>query len=202
MSEFEHLGDRLREQLHALVEDVSPSEKLLTAVDALAAGRRSRLIGALQRLSPRRIALLVSVPGAAAAAAIVLLFSSGPAPSVAGVVTVLPNGDVRVLISQIIGVTSANAELRQHHITNMRVVPMTATCPYQNWTYLRGAISPAPLTTLTPRTIPRGFTVELAAKQVGRNDLVSAIGRFEGKLPTCASSRGHGEGMGVNSGQG
>lgn len=198
MSEFDHLGQELREELHALVDDLSPSVELMAKVDAIPSGRGA--LGVLGRLGrrPRRIAFAIPVPIAAIVAAAVFLFGgSSNTPSYAGAILVLPNGEVRVSINQIVNVASANAELRAHGIHNMVVRPMSASCPeHPSMSYLGGALVPAPRITLTPRTAPRGWTIVLAAKQIGPNLIEQAIGRFRGRLPKCVSSHGSGPGLG------
>ena len=78
MSDFEQFGEVLRQQLHAIVEDLHPSAELSAAVDALATQRRARS-ALLGRLNRKRIAIAVPVPIAGIAAAAVLLFAgSGP----------------------------------------------------------------------------------------------------------------------------
>lgn len=198
MSELDHLGDALRLQLHAAVDDLSPSAEMMATVDAIPSRRRPG--GPLTRLGRgrRRIAVAISLPIAAIlAAAVVLLGGSGVTPSYAGAILVLPDGEVRVTMSQIINVASANAELRSHRIFNMVVRPMTASCPeHPSMTYIGGALVPAPKITLTPRTVARGWTVVLAAKQIAPNEIEQALGRFKGRVPSCVSSRGTGPGLG------
>ncbi len=132
MTEFERLGKELRQQFHAAVDDLQPSAELTANVDAIPSGHGAvGLLGGLGR-RPRRIAFALPVPIAAIVAAVVFLFGgSGVTPSYASAITVLPDGEVRVLLSELGDVGAANAVLREHHIHNMRVVPMTASCPYQ-----------------------------------------------------------------------
>jgi hypothetical protein len=206
MSDFDQLGEALREQLHAIVEELHPSAELSAAVDALPSKRRVRW-AFLARLSRKRIAIAVPVPIAGIAAAAVLLFAgSGPSSSLAGRIVVLPNGSIRVTPTEIADPAAANAVLRQHHIHNIVVVPMTASCPYHDWNYSLGGYTVGVQKKyghtlgamfLTPSTIPNGYTVVLAAKRVTRNSVLSAVSRFRGaELPTCASS--HGTGIGID----
>ena len=197
MSDLEHLGDALREQLHALVADMNPSTELIASVDALPESHARRgLRPKLGWLSRRRFAVALPVPVAAIAAAVVLLVgASGPTTTGASAIKALPNGDIQVALAQLSAVTAVNAELRRHHIHNMVVVPMTASCPNRNMTYTAGGLNPAVIT-LTPRTIAPGWTVVLAAKQIGPDTMLTAFGRFKGRIPRCASSHGTGPGMG------
>ncbi len=85
-------------------------------------------------------------------------------------------------ISQIMDVASANIELRGHHIHNMVVRPMSAACPeHPSMSYMGAAKVPAPRITLTPRTAARGWTIVIAAEQIGPNLIEQAIGRFRGQ---------------------
>ena len=143
---------------------------------------------------------MLAIPASVAAivAAAVLLFGgSGVAPSYAGAILVLPNGDIRVTVSQLVNVASANTELRAHRIHNMVVRPMSASCPERpSMTYIGSTLVPAPKVTLTPRTIAPGWTVVLAAKQVGPNKVLEAYGRFRGRVPRCISLHGPGPRVG------
>lgn len=198
MSEFDHLAQELRQQLHALVDDVSPSAELVAKVNAIPTGHGALgLLGMLRR-RPRRIAYVLPLPIAAIVAAVVfLLGGSSVTPSYAGAILVLPNGEVRVSISQIVNVASANAELRAHGIHNMVVRPMSASCPeHPSMSYLGGALVPPPRITLTPRTATPGWTIVLAAEKIGPNLIEQAIGRFKDRLPKCISSHGTGPGLG------
>lgn len=197
MSEFEYLGEELREQLHALVADVGPSAQLMAQVDAIPSAHGSRVRRALDRLSPRRLALAVPLPIAAIVTAVVLLFGGGAAPSSAGLVTVLPDGEVRLNPTQLGNAAVANAILRRHHIHNIVVVPMNASCTDRNWTYIAGTARPASNTLLTPKTGAAGYVAVIAAKQVASDEILTAINRFRGgRLPTCASTHGWGVAMG------
>ena len=62
--------------------------------------------------------------------------------------------------------------------------------------YFAGALRPAPKITLTPLTVAAGWTIVLAAEQIGPNKVENAIGRFRGRLPRCVTSRGTGPGLG------
>jgi anti-sigma factor RsiW len=202
MSEFDQLGEALREQLQTIVEDMHPSAELSAAVDALASAPRTR--GPLrQRLSRRRrIAIAVPVPIAALAGAAVLLFgTSGVSSSIAGGIVVLRNGQVRITSTEISEPAVANALLARHHIHNIVVVPMTAACPNRQFSYLLG-IEPngpnrAPLDTLTPNSGTSGYTIVVAASQKTHTSVLTAFGRFKGTIPTCASSHGTGLGLGL-----
>jgi hypothetical protein len=197
VTEFEHLGEALRAQLHALAGDLTPSAELMAQVDAIPRSRGAGRRGGLG-VRRRRIALALPVPIAAIIAAVVFLFGgSSVAPSYAGAILVLPNGGVRVTISQIMNVASANTELRAHHIHNMVVRPMSASCPGRpSMSYAGVGLVPAPRITLTPRTVARGWTIVIAAEQIGADKIAMAIGRFRGRLPTCVSSHGTGPGLG------
>jgi hypothetical protein len=203
MSDFDQLGETLREQLHAIVEDLHPSGELSAAVDAIRSQPRARW-AFLGRLNRKRIAIAVPVPIAAIAAGAVLLFaSSGPSASLAGGIKWLPKGSIQVFPAQLGDPTVANTALRRHHIVNIVVVPMTASCAYHDWSYslakdkVRGLYAGSIF--LTPRTIAKGYTVVLASKQLTPDYELSAVNRFRGgKLPTCASSHGTGAGMGIN----
>jgi len=183
MSEFDRLGEALREQLHAIVEDLQPSAELSAAVDALPSARPARP-GFLGRLSRRRIAIAVPVPIAGMVAAAVLLFAgSGPSSSVAGGIVVLPNGSIRVSPTEIANPAAANAVLRRHHIHNVVVVPMTASCPDQDWTYTLDGYTVGVRNKygrtlgamfLTPSTVPKGSTVVFAAKRANRKMGITA----------------------------
>jgi len=201
MSDFDRLGEEIRQQFHAAVEDLHPSAELIANVDAIPSGRGALgLFGRLGR-RPGRIALALPVPIAAIVAAAVFLFGgSGVTPVSARAITVLPNGEVRVQLSELGDVNAANAVFRRHHIHNMVVVPMTASCPYQkSFTYTADPSMnrpPPPLVTLKPRGLAPGTTVVLAAKSINWHTLVTAFGSFKGQLPTCASVYGTGAGMG------
>jgi hypothetical protein len=198
MSEFDQLGEALRKRLHAHVEDVQPSAELMAAVDAIPSAHTPARRRVLERLKHRRIALALPLPVAALVATAVIVFgASDVSTSPAGAIRVLPNGEVRMMLNQLTDVAAANAELRRHHIHNIVVIPMTASCPDRNWTYTAGYLNPdPPVTMLSPREIAPGYTVVLAAKDVGGGVVVDAFNRFKGKLPTCASSHGTGPGMG------
>lgn len=197
MSEFDHLGEELRRRLHTVMEDLNPSPELIAKVDAIPSGRGA--LGPLGRLGrlPRRIAVALPVPVAALIAAAVFLFGgSGVTPSYARAIVLLPNGDIRVTVSQIFNVTSANDELRAYHIHNMVVRPMSASCPdHPPMSYSGAFLTPAPRITFTPRTVARGFTIVIAAERIGHGMLKEAIGRFRGPLPKCISSHGTGPGL-------
>jgi hypothetical protein len=202
MSDFAHLGDALREQLHASVGDLHPSAKLSAAVDAIPSAPHARW-SFLGRLSlPKRIAVAIPVPVAGiAVAAVLLLGSSGTAPSIAGGIVALPNGSIQVFPKELSDAAVANRVLRRHHINNIVVVPMNAACRYHDWNYSLGYDKVGGLNTtsifLTPRTITKGYTVVIAAKQRTADSVLTAVHRFRGgKLPTCASSHGTGLGMG------
>ena len=198
MSEFDRLTEDLRRRLHAAVEDLNPSPELKAGVDGIPSGRGAH--GPLGRLGrrPRLVAFALPVPIAAiVVAAVFLLGGSGVSPASAGAILVLPNGEVRVSIGQIMDVASANAELRGHHIHNMVIRPMSASCPASSsMSYAGVALVPAPRITLTPRTVARGWTIVIAAEKIGPNKIIQAIGRFRGRLPRCISSRGTGPGLG------
>lgn len=197
MSEFEYLGEELRQQLHGVVADVTPSAELMAQVDAIPSAHRSGVRKAFERLSPRRLALAVPLPVAAIVAGVVLLFGGGAAPSSAGLVTVLPNGEVRLDPTELSNAVVANAILRRHHIHNIVVVPMDASCKDRDWTYIAGTARPASKTLLTPRTGSAAYVSVIAAKQVAADEILTAINRFRGRrLPTCASTRGWGIAMG------
>ncbi len=197
MSELEHLGEELRQQLRAHVDDLKPSAELTARVEAIPSTRGVRLRRRLG-VRGRRIAFALPVSIVAIVAAAVTLFGgSSVTPSYAGAILVLPNGEVRVAISQIMDVASANTELRAHHIHNMVVRPMSAACPEQSSMSYDGAAKvPAPRITLTPRTVAHGWTIVIAAEQIGPNLIEQAIGRFRGRLPKCISSHGTGPGLG------
>jgi hypothetical protein len=198
MSDLEQLADKLREQLRALVEDVTPSPELLARVDAIRSTRRARLRRALGRVRGRRLAFAVPLPVAALVVAAAFVFGgTDVAPSYAHAFLVLPDGEVRVTITEIVNVASANAELRAHHVHNMVVRPMSASCPsHPSMSYTGEAEVPAPRITLTPRTVTRGWTIVIAAEQIGANKIETAVGRFTGRLPKCVSSHGTGPGLG------
>lgn len=202
MSDFDQLGEALREQLHAVVEDLHPTAELSAAVDALPTQRRTRW-SFLGRLSKKRLAIAVPVPIAAVAAGAVLLFAGSGGSSIAGGIVVLPKGSIQVFPSQLGDPAVGNAVLRRNQIHNMVVVPMTATCRYHDWSYIlgkdliHGRYSGSMF--LTPSTASKGYTIVIAAKQLTRNYVLTAVNRFKGgKLPTCASSHGTGLGMGTN----
>jgi hypothetical protein len=194
MSDFERFSEELRQQMHAAVDDLHPSPKLVANVDAIPSGRGA--IGLLGRLgrNPRRIALALPVPIAAIIVAAMALFGgSGVVTSYADAFRVLPNGDIRVTISELVKVTAANRELREHHISSIVVRPMSDSCPERpSMTYITTTLIPAPKITLTPRTIERGWTTVLADTQTGPNKIVEAIGRFKGRVPKCVSLHGPG----------
>ncbi|HEY2592944.1 MAG TPA: hypothetical protein VGK33_03490 [Chloroflexota bacterium] len=179
------------------MDDLTPSGELTARVEAIPS---SRAAGVRRRLGVRgrRIAFAVPVSIVAIVAAVVTLFGgSDVTPSYAGAVLVLPNGEVRVTISQIMDVPSANTELRAHRIHNMVVRPMSASCPeHPSMSYMGAAKVPAPKITLTPRTAARGWTIVIAAEQIGPNLIEQAIGRFRGRVPRCISSHGTGPGLG------
>jgi hypothetical protein len=202
MSDFDQLGEALREQLHAIAEDLHPSAELSAAVDALPSKRRARW-AFLGRLSRKRIAIAVPVPIAGIAAAAILLFAGSGTPSNAGGLVVLPSGSIQVFPAELSDPASANAVLRRHHIDNIVVVPMTPVCRYQDWSYmlqrdlLHGRTEGSMF--LTPSTGTKGYTTVIAVKQLTREWDLEALNRFRGgKLPTCASSHGPGARMGVN----
>jgi hypothetical protein len=202
MSDFDQLGEALREELHAVVEDLHPSAELSAAVDALPSKPRARW-AFLGRLSRKRIAIAVPVPIAAIAAGAVLLFAGSGAPSIAGGIVVLPKGSIQVFPAELGDPAVGNAVLRRHHIHNIVVVPMTAACRYQDWSYMLGKDlvrgRTAGSSFLTPSTAAKGYTIVIAAKQLTRDWELEAVNRFKGgKLPTCASSHGTGAGMGIN----
>ena len=68
--------------------------------------------------------------------------------------------------------------------------------PVLFWPYDGAAKVPAPRITLTPRTVAPGWTIVIAAEQIGPNLIEQAIGRFRGRLPKCISSHGTGPGLG------
>lgn len=196
MSDFEQLGEVLREQLHAIVEDLEPSAELSAAVDALPTRHRSRW-AFLGRLSRKRIAIAVPVPIAAIAAGALLLFAGSGGTSIAGGIVVLPKGSIQVFPAQLGDPAAGNGVLRRHHIYNIVVVPMTAACRFHDWSYMldkdliHGRYSGSMF--LTPSTGAKGYSIEIAAKQLTRNWVLTAVGRFKGgKLPTCASSHATG----------
>jgi predicted nuclease with RNAse H fold len=201
VSDFDHLGEQLRERLHASVEDLHPSAELLATVDALPTSAPRARRFSLRRPS-RRIAVSVPVPLAALAAGAVLLFgSSGVSSSIAHGIVVLRNGAIRITPVLTNDPSAANALLRRHHIHNIVDVPMTASChTHLGMTYLLGydrdGLNRAPLETLTPSTSARGYTIVIASKEVAHDSELMAVGRFRGKLPTCVSSHGTGPGMG------
>jgi hypothetical protein len=200
MSEFDQLGEALRKRLHAHVEDVQPSAELMAAVDAIPSAHTPTWRRVLERLRRRRIALALPLPVAALAATAVIVFgASDVATSPAGAIRVLPNGELRIMLNQLTDVAAVNAELRRHHIHNIVVIPMTASCPDRNWTYVSGYLNPGlAVTMLSPKEIAPGYTVVLAAKDVGGGVVVEASSRLKGgRLPACASSHGTGVGMSV-----
>ena len=194
MSDFDQLGEGLRERLHAIVEDLQPSTELSAAVDAFPTQRRGRW-GWLGRLSRKRIAIAVPVPIAGLVAAAVLLFAgSGPSSSIAGGIVVLPSGSIQVFPAELGDAKAANAVLRRHHIHNIVIVPMTAACRDLDWSYMLRHDVVGGLTAgsmfLTPSTSAKGYVTVLASKQLTRGTELVAENRFRGKLPTCASSKG------------
>jgi hypothetical protein len=202
MSDFDQLGEALREQLHAIVEDLHPSAELSAAVDALPSKRRARW-AFLGRLSRKRIAIAVPVPIAGIAVAAVLLFAGSGTPSIAGGIVVLPSGSIQVFPAELSDPAVANAVLRRHHIDSIVVVPMMPACRYHDWSYTLGKDLVDGRTAgsefLTPNTGTKGYTVVIAVKQLTRDYELEAVNRFRGgKLPTCASSHGTGLGMGIN----
>jgi hypothetical protein len=174
MQEDEQLGELLGDALRTLVEDLEPSAALIARIDAMteAPPRRWRLRspGSLRRK------LLIAAPSSAFA--------------------VLGNGDVRVTIDQLIGVSAANQQLSQLNIHNMIVVPMTDSCSNTDMTYMAARLDPPPHITLTPTTVNADSTIVLAAKQIAPSEVEMAIGHFSGQIPTCVSSHGTGPGMG------
>lgn len=203
MSDFEHNGEELREQLHAIVEDLHPSAELAAAVNAFPSAHRGRRGGRRRLPKPNRIAIAMPVPIAGIAAAAVLLFAAvGPSSSIAGGIIVLRNGAIRVTPALITDTKAANAVLRRHHVYNIVFVPMTASCPYQNWSYERDplpdGVQRAPFEMVTPATSKRGSTTVMSAELQGHGRYVlNAAARFRGhKLPTCASPTGPGSQVG------
>ena len=200
MSEFDQLGEALRKRLHAHVEDVQPSAELMAAVDAIPSAHTPARRRVLERLKRRRLALALPLPVAALAATAVIVFGAADvSTSPAGAIRVLPNGELRIMLNQLTDVAAANAELHRHRVHNIVVIPMTASCPDHDWTYTATYLKPeAPVTMLSPREIAPGYTVVLAAKNVGGGVVAEAFNRFKGgHLPRCASSHGTGVAAGA-----
>lgn len=197
MSEHDHLGVALSEQLHAAVADLNPSPELLASVAAIpGAASRPRM---RDRLTRRTAALAIPVPVAALAAAVVAILSgANPTPSLGTGVTVLPGGAVRMRDSLLRNAAGANAALRSHHVHNIVIVPMTATCPDRDWTYSASKVPPFTAMLFTPRTIPKGHVSVIAEALVSPGEIVQAGSLFRRteRLPTCASTHGWGVGMG------
>lgn len=195
MSEDE-LGEALRAKMQALTEDLTPSAELIRRVDAIPDGKRS----GWRRLMPRRlrprIFVVVPVPVAALAVLAVIVFGGSDTKlSYGSAMTVLPNGEIRVTIQELMDPKVANADLRRHHIHGFVVVPMAASCSKSNLSYFGGLLKPPPIIYL-PRTVPGGGTTVLAAKKIGSNLYETASGRFRAHVPTCVSSHGTGPGLG------
>lgn len=198
MSELDHLGGALREQLHALVADLSPSAELWASVDAIpSAESRPRF---RDRLTRRRIAFTVPLPIAAAVTAALLAFGgAAPTASLGSGITWLPNGEMRLPDNVLQHPVQANADIRRHHIRNLVIVPMTASCPARDYTYVAGYVTPPhwPVNLIQPKGMQKGWIVVQSGAFIGRHEDLIAAGRFRpGHVPRCASTHGWGPAMG------
>lgn len=194
MSNTDHLGDALREQLHALVAEVKPSTELWASVDAIP--ETERRFRWRDRLTWRRLAVTVPVPVAAAVAAVLAFGGATPTASLGTRITWLPNGQVRMPDVDVARVGFANSVLRRAHFPET-VIPMTDSCRDRDWSYSAEYIHPTIVNLYIPSKELKRWVVLEAAEQVGPNELMMAVGRFRrgSHLPTCASSHGWGAGV-------
>ena len=197
MMDDEDLERALSRRLHALVDDLTPSNELTEAVHGIPGGRRSRLRHVLSRrvLSRWRVVAIPAPVAAVVAAVLVLL---GGSPAVASyVLAVERDGSVNVTINEVTGVAEANARLRQLGIRTIVIVPMSKRCPaHPQMSYMGVAKRPAPRIRLVPTHLPPRTTIVLAAEQIGVRKIELAVGRVEGAVPACVSSDGTGPGLG------
>lgn len=164
----------------------------LTIVEQRAAVLRgtSRLRPGRLPLRPRRlVAGLAAV--AAVAATVSLLTTTGTAPSVAYAVTQRPDGTLDVSISELTGVSGANAQLAKLGVS-VRVIPVQAGCS----DFGQVVPVPPPLAAkvarpanggglaVRPDLVPHGDTLALTARQSGSTVDLS-YGLYRGTLPSC-----------------
>lgn len=205
MSELDHLGGALRERLHALVADLNPSDSLLASVEAIpdalhvdAIPRPGHGARWRDRLTLRRIVVTIPLPIAAAVAAVLAFGGTAPTASLGSAVTLLPNGEFRISMTQLGNPAAANAMIRRHGVHNIVVVPLTSSCPNRDMTYdvakVGGSI-PVPVQLWSPKKIAPGHTVIVGSLRRG-DYIEQATGITTGKVPTCASTRGWGPNMG------
>ena len=197
MSDLDHLGGALRERLHAHVADISPSTELWASIDAIPeTERRLRL---RDRLSWRRLAVTVPVPIAAAVAAVLAFGGATPTASLGTRITWLPNGEMRLPDDVLEHPAQANADLRRHHIKNLVIVPMTASCPVRDYTYIASQVNPPkwPVNLIEPKGMQKGWIVVQAGALIGGHEDLTVLGRFRpGHVPTCASTHAWGPNVG------
>jgi hypothetical protein len=194
MSEIDHLGEALREQLHVLVADLEPSAGLTARVEAIPTARQPRRWR--RWFGRRRIAFTIPLPAAGLAVAALLTFGGGGA-SVATQVTVLPGGELRITDLQLFKVADTNAMLRRLHVRNIVDVPLTPSCRYWNVNYAVNRAFRGEALRTNPRKVRPGLTEILGIRRLHGNIAESVVSDVRsGHVPPCVSSHGWGAGMG------
>jgi hypothetical protein len=176
--------------LEELVKDIEPSPRLTEFVSALGRRPARRTLRLRVSRGPRRRLLALSTSALAALAGVaILLGGTTTAPSFA--VTNGPNDSILVTIRDLAGVSGANQRLREFGAP-IRVVPIQAGCKsHVDLTYLKATQQPATIS-LTPNTIPSGYTAVIAAQITGSNTAEMAIGRVTGAAPSCVAPEPNG----------
>jgi hypothetical protein len=189
----DELGALLRDEFQGLVSEVRPSPELLAKLPGETEAEVKRRSPHGWRVRhPRLWGMAVAT---AAAVTGVVVFTGGSSPAPAFAVTSGVDGSVTLTLSDLSGISGANARLAQLGV-HARIVPMTTTCPDQvDVSYVGIDEHPAPTIHLVPSEIAPGTTILLAAKETGPNSVTMAIGRVTGLPPACVSSAGTGPGL-------
>jgi hypothetical protein len=177
------LAEALRRELQSLAADAVPSPELMDRL--------------MPRPSRGRRQLWWAVPAAALAGLLLVAVfaTSGVQPSPAFAFTIPSGKSVRVTLQQITAIRPANARLRR--LGRVRAIAMTDSCKTATagLNYAEVEERPTPRISLVRPPSNSSSTLIVAAKRVGVNRIVLAIGTVTGMLPSCVSSHGSGPGL-------
>lgn len=146
--------------------------------------RELRTVRRRSRKAPIAAGALATSAGAVALA---LTLSAGSAPA-AYAVTQNPDGTLSVTLSEIVGVSGANAELERLGV-DARVVPVEDECPPPSGARAAPAVPASiPMTmrsvTISPKSIPPGDTLLIEAQQISDHTALG-VTLIRGSAPAC-----------------
>lgn len=178
-------AELVRDQAPALAYPaaVGDRSRTLTIVEPKLTARRRRPAAQRGRLAAGLAALAVAI------AAVTIATTTGTSPSSAYAVTRSADGTVHISISDLTGVSGANAQLEKLGVP-VRVVPVLAACRSTG-----EIIAPTPLVgravahaeagmAVRPALIPSGETLVLTARQV-ESAVYLSYAFYRGPAPAC-----------------